>query len=145
MAVTGNKSNYYKEKVANLALGNQAYTPPTGIFLALFLSAINHSATGGYPGEVTGAGYSRFSAANGLGAGQWITALTASGTGYKYNAADWTFPTARSLWGTVDYFAVVDAATNGNILYWGQLATAKVVASGDVFRFPSGALVITEV
>lgn len=144
MAITGTKSYYYQRKIADLALGQQAYTPPTGIFLALLLSAIDFSATGGWPGEVTALGYLRFSAVNGLAAGQWTTALTASGSAYKFNAADWNFPTAQGLWGNVQYFQILDAAAAGNMLYFGELATAKAVASGDVFRFPSGAIMVTE-
>ncbi len=141
MPVTGNMSYYYKRKVADLALGQQSYTPVTGIFVGLWLSALDFSASGAQNGEVTGAGYSRFSAVNNLN--NWSTALTASGTAYKWNLTDFTFPTALSTWGNVQYFGVVDAATQGNMLYWGELNTAKAIVSADVFRFPSGQLVIT--
>ena len=140
MPVTGNMSYYYKRKVSDLAAGGQGYTPPTGLFVGLSLSALDFSATGGWAGEVTGAGYLRYSAVNNLV--NWVTGLTASGTAYKYNGVDFIFPTALSLWGNVQYGYIVDAATNGNALYWFELATAKAVASGDVFKFPSGSLAI---
>lgn len=140
MAVTGNMSYFLKEKIANQALGAQAYTPPTGLFVGLWLSALDYSASGQTPGEVTGAGYSRFSATNDLA--NWTTALTASGTAYKFNGVDFVFPTAQGLWGPVQYAAILDAPVNGNILYWAELATAKAVASADVLRFPSGAIAV---
>lgn len=141
MATTGNMSYYLKRKIQDLVQGGQAYTPPTGIFIALFTAQIDFSATGGWPGEVNAGGYSRFSAANDLN--KWTTALTASGTGYKFNAADFVFPTAQADWGTATHAAILDAATNGNVLHWFQLSAAKMIGSGDVFRFPSGAIGIT--
>lgn len=137
MAVTGNLSYYGKRQIIDLIPGGQAYTPPTGIFLQLYQSAIDYSATGGWPGAIG----AQFSATNNLE--NWITGLTASGTGYKVNAVDFVFPTATADWGTAQFFMVKEAAAAaGEPLYWGELATAKVVASGDVIRFPSGSLAI---
>ena len=141
MAVTGNMSYYLKRKVADLALGAQAYTPPTGLFIGLWTAAIDFSASGAQAGEVNGTNYTRFSATNNLV--NWSTALTASGTAYKFNNVDFVFPTAQGTWGTASHFGIVDAATEGNMLYWGELVTAKAMGSGDVIRFLSGGIAIT--
>lgn len=137
MAATGNMSYYYKRKITELALGGQDYNPVTGTFIQLYQSAVDFTATGGVPGGIG----LRYSATNNLET--WRTGLTASGTGYTWNTIDLQWPTATADWGTAQYFLVLDAAANGNALYWGEMVTAKVVGSGDVFRFPSGQLVFT--
>lgn len=37
----------------------------------------------------------------------------------------------------------MDAATGGNLLAYGTLTASKTIASGDVFRIPTGDLDIT--
>lgn len=59
------------------------------------------------------------------------------------------FPVCTAAWGTVTGFAVCDAATGGNPLWYGQLTdsagnpTPKNVTPGDIFQVPVGDLVLT--
>lgn len=59
------------------------------------------------------------------------------------------FPTATASWGTVTSFAVYNAASKGNIVWYGNLtdskgaALPKTVSPGDIFQVPTGALVLS--
>lgn len=70
--------------------------------------------------------------------GNW----TVPGTpGAVTNAVDINFPVATASWGTVVAVGILDAS--GNLLYYGNLAANKTVASGDSFKFAAGQLSIT--
>jgi hypothetical protein len=125
-------SNYLENIIIDHLLRNQAFTPPTAIYVALFtadtgLEANNPTA------EVSGGAYAR----------QQIT-LTAASGGASDNNADITFPEATASWGTVTHLAIVDHATNAtwgtnvNVLMWGPLTASKTVSSGDTFKLPLG-------
>lgn len=70
-----------------------------------------------------------------------------SGTdGHTSNTADITFPTPTggTNWGTITHFGIWDAATAGNLLFYGALASSKTVNQGDPApKFVAGALDIT--
>lgn len=135
---TGSKSHYLANKQVNDGLAGQSFSPSAVLYLGLWQSALDASASGQTPGELAGGGYARVPVTGNTT--NWRTGVS----GQAYNLVDFVFPTATGLQGTGAYGALLDAATNGNIYYWWPLATAKVIASGDVFRYPSGALEIGE-
>jgi hypothetical protein len=59
------------------------------------------------------------------------------------NDAAIEFPTATGSWGTVTHVGVFDAATSGNLMAYATLSSSKAIATGDVFRVPTGDLDIT--
>ncbi len=109
-----------------------AFTAPA-THVALFTVA--PSDTGGGT-EVTGGAYARVTVTN--NATNWPAATGA--TAAKSNGTVITFPTATAAWGTVVAFGIFDAATVGNLLWWGDLTTVKAVASGDTASFAIGSL-----
>lgn len=121
-------SNYLENKVLLHVFGATAYTAPTTLYVGLFTSDPGEGGTGT---EVSGGSYAR----------QTVT-FTVAGN-LASNTAAVEFPTASASWGTITYAAVYDAATGGNLLGSGGLATAKTIDSGDVFRIPAGDLDIT--
>jgi len=121
-------SNYLETKVLDHVFGGTAYTAPSTLYLALFTTDSSESATGT---EVSGGGYAR----------QTVTFTTSGAT--TSNDADVEFPTATASYGTVVAVAVMDALTGGNMLAYAGLSADKTIASGDVFRVPSGDLDIT--
>jgi len=121
-------SNYLETKVLDHVFGGTAYTAPSTLYLALFTTDSSESATGT---EVSGGGYAR----------QTVTFTTSGAT--TSNDADVEFPTATASYGTVVAVAVMDALTGGNMLAYAGLSSDKTIASGDVFRVPSGDLDIT--
>jgi hypothetical protein len=69
-------------------------------------------------------------------------AFTTSGNTTSNNAAI-EFPTATGSWGTVTHVGVFDASSSGNLMAYATLSASKAIATGDVFRVPSGDLDIT--
>ncbi len=121
-------SNYLENKVLLHVFGATAYTAPATLYVGLFTSDPGEAGTGS---EVSGGSYAR----------QTVTFTVTDNL--ASNTAAVEFPTATALWGTITYAAVYDAATGGNLLGSGGLATAKTIDSGDVFRIPAGDLDIT--
>ena len=86
--------------------------------------------------EVTGTDYARIDVSAAFPA--------ASGTdGAITNDQDITFATAGGAWGNVSHVAIFDAATGGNLLVYGALASAVAIQNGDIFKIPSGSFTCT--
>jgi hypothetical protein len=131
-------SDYIENAIINHILRNQAFTPPTTVYLALFTVVTGLEADLGVTGEVSGGSYAR-----------QTCALNAASGGSSANTSEVTFPTATVAWGTVTHWALVDHVsntnwgTNVNVLMWGALDVSKVVGVGDVAKVSAGALVVT--
>lgn len=126
----GSKSDYLENKILDHVLKNTAYTSPAAVYMGLF-TATPSDAGGGT--EVSGFNYGR-------------TAITfgSAASGSSTNSADVVFPTPSGSWGAVTSFGVFDAATNGNLLYWGALSQTESPISGNIVKFLAGAITITE-
>ncbi len=110
-----------------------AGTGPTSLYYGL-LTATPADAGGGV--EATGGSYARVAVASSLAnyAGTQAAASTvaSSGTsGTTSNNSAITFPAPTANWGSIGWFGIYDAATGGNLLFWGALTTAKTVNNGD--------------
>jgi len=121
-------SDYLENKVLAHVFGGTAYTAPATLYIALYTVAPTD--TGGGT-EGSGGSYARQTGA-----------FTVSGNlATNTSAVEW--PVATGTWGTVVAVGVFDALTSGNLLAYGNLASSKTIASGDVFRIPTGDLDIT--
>jgi len=69
-------------------------------------------------------------------------ASTGSG-GQTSNNAAITFPTPSANWGAVTHFGIYDAASAGNLLFWGALTISKTINQADTVTFPAASLSIT--
>lgn len=126
----GNISNYLANALLNHIFGKATYTPPTNIYVELSTTAPTDAGTNVTP--PSGGGYARKQTAPSdwnMAAGRIID-----------NANAIEFAEASASWGTLSHFALFDAATGGNFLGWGALATPKAVDSGDTARFAAGDL-----
>ena len=139
------KSNYLSNALLNHTLGGntggQSYTAPATVYIALWTATLSASSTGSTAGEVSGSGYARVAVANTTA--QWA----ATSTEQKTNVNSIAFPAnsgANGAWGTITYMAICDAATNGNILYFGALTASKNPNASDVPTFTASSIVITE-
>lgn len=123
-------SNFLETEILDHVFAGAAYTAPSTHYLALYTAA---------PGE-TGGG----------------TEVTTSGTAYVRKAVAFTttgnttsnsaaveYPTATASFGTVTHVGVFDALTSGNLMAYATLSSSKAIATGDVFRVPTGDLDIT--
>lgn len=85
--------------------------------------------------EVSGNAYARASIP--------AASLTRTGNSITTNV-DVLFPTATPAgWGTITNFQIWDAASAGNLLYWGTVGSV-VVNANDQPKFAAGNLTITE-
>ena len=125
------KTNYLDTVLLNHVLRAIPYTPPTGIYVALYTTTPTPTSPGVEVGS--GGGYMRQQAT-----------FTAPVSGVVSNAADVLFPIATLPWNTIVAFALLDAPTGGNMLYFGTFSTPRLVDVNDQPKFPIGSLVISE-
>ena len=127
------KSDYLEDEILDHILGQAArnFTSPANLYLALGTAAADNSFT---EVETPGTnGYSR----------QAITFAAASG-GSAASSNSQTFGPATSDWASVSKFAIYDASTLGNVLYYGDLTTARDAAVDDSIEFATGAVTVSE-
>lgn len=140
--MAGGKATFLSNEILDHVLGNATvgnpYAPPGTVYIALGTAVAGTDQDAGFGSEVTGGAYARVGVAN--DATNWPAAAAEA----KSNGTVITFPQATAAWGTVTQFAIMDAATAGNTLYWGDLTTAKSVTTGDTLSFAAGDLDITE-
>lgn len=138
-------TDYLENKLIDHLLRNTAFAVPTGIYVGLFTAAPSDAGGGT---EVTGGSYARVQigpSTSAWNATQGGTAGASSGSGgQSANAADATFPAPTANWGSVTHFALFDAASGGNMLFWAALAAAKTINNGDAApKFLAGSLTVT--
>ena len=130
----GAMSNYLEEALLNAVFRGTAFTSPANIFVALYTSDPTDADTGT---EVSATEYTR----------QAVTfnapTQDAQGRAQISNSNEIAFPIAQSSWGTITHIGLRDAATAGNLLYYGPLANPKTVSTNDQLKILSGDLVIT--
>lgn len=135
-------TDYAENKVIDGLLRGQAYTPAT-TYVGLLTAAPSDSAAGT---EVAGGSYARVAVTSSLAnwagtqsAGSTVASSGTGGTTSNNNAI--TFPAPTANWGSITHFAVYDAASGGNMLFYAALTTPKTVNNGDAApSFAAGAL-----
>jgi len=140
-------SDYLENKLIDHLFRTSAYTAPAGIHVALGTAAADGSfteiaATGNYARASCGKADASWNATQGGTSG------ASSGTGGgTANAGIVSFGTPSANWNSgndITHFALYDAASAGNMLFYGTLTTAKRVYSGDAApTFPAGSLTVT--
>ncbi|MCG6183330.1 phage tail fiber protein [Anoxybacillus sp. LAT_26] len=122
-------SDYLENALINAVLRNVPYTSPTAVYLALFTSDPTDANTGT---EVTGGAYQR----------QQIT-FGAPTNGMVSNSNEILFPVATANWGTITHIGIFDAATGGNLLFYGAVTTSKTISTNDQLKINAGDISIT--
>jgi hypothetical protein len=120
-------ANYAEGKLIEHLLRHVAYTSPTTVYLGLFTASPGES--GDLTNEVAAGEYAR----------QPIT-FGAASDGVCLNSADIAFPAAVGDWGTITYLAILDAASGGNMLFYGIASTAIHVTSPKIYKVLTGQL-----
>jgi hypothetical protein len=121
-------SNYLENALLNATLANVSYTTPTTVYTALYSVTPTDSSAGT---ELSGSGYARVS-----------TAFSVS-SGVATNTGNVTFGPASADWVTAVAWSIADAASAGNILYYGPLSTAQTVLNGNSLTFGIGNVSVT--
>jgi len=105
-----------------------------GTYLALFTADPTEAGT--LTAEVAGGSYARQSVT-------WNPAATdGSNNTTKVPSADIAFPTATADWGTITHVGIMSAATAGTMRWFGPLAVAKTILSGDSISVPAANAVV---
>jgi hypothetical protein len=133
--MAGSKSDYLENEILDHVLGGGDYSRPATVYIALYTVAPTDAGGGT---EVAAGDYARAAVTNNL------TNWPAASSGAKANGTEIAFSQATSSWGTVVAFGIFDAATSGNLLYWGDLTASKAIDNGDTAKFAVGDLDITE-
>jgi len=129
-------SDYLEGEIIKHIFRTGSFTKPTVLAIGLLTAA--PSDTGGGT-EVTGGSYARVSV-NPLDA-NWAAIVGNNGTTSNVSAV--TFPAPTANWGTITHFGIYDAASAGNLLFYGALTTSKTVNNGDAApSFAGGALTV---
>lgn len=127
-----NTTHFMNRVMGNLFRSQMSPALPTAYYLGLSTTEPNLGGTG-ISEPSAGAGYTR----------KQITSFTEPANGVVKNASSIAFDSALASWGTIPYYCIFDAATGGNLLMWGALATPKTVSTGDVLVFATNDLTIT--
>lgn len=117
-------SIYLSNALLNATLRDVSFTSPATVYLACYTTdpTANDSGT-----EVTGGSYARPS----------IT-FAAPSSGTSVNNADVAIPGMPGV--TVTHVAIRDAASGGNLLFYGALSTPRTLTAGDSFIVRAGDL-----
>ena len=138
-------SDYLENKLVDHLFRAQTLAAPATLHIGLLTAAPSDSGGGT---EVSGNNYARVavtsSLANWAGTQAAASTTASSGTGGQTsNNGAITFPTPSGNWGTVSHFGIYDAASSGNLLFWGALTIAKTINQSDTVSFPAASLTIT--
>ena len=125
----GSFSDYLENELLDHLFGKGSYTPPA-IYVAL--STADPLDNGSGLAEPSGNGYARAQTAG--------TDWNAASGGAIDNANAIVFSEATGNWGTITHFALMDAASGGNLLVHGALSTSKSIGNGDTAEFAAGDL-----
>ena len=138
-------SDFLENKIIDQLFRGQAAPTTTTLHVGLLTTAPSDSGGGT---EASGGSYARVAVASSLA--NWAgtqsagSTVASSGTGGQTsNNTAITFPTPTAGWGTVTHFAIYDAASGGNLLFWGALTIAKTINQADTVTFPAASLSIT--
>jgi hypothetical protein len=133
--MAGSKSNSLESEILDHILGGADWPRPATVFLALYTTAPSDSGGGV---EVSGGSYARLSITNNA------TNFPAASGGAKSNGIDFVFPEATVAWGLVIAWALFDAVTAGNMLYWGDFTQTQTIGVGAAAKVKAGDLSFTE-
>jgi hypothetical protein len=115
-------------------MGGAAPTIPATWYVGIFTTTPTSTSTGV---EVSGGSYARVSKANNN------TNFPATSGNIKSNGTAIQFPTSTAAWGLVTAWGLFDAATTGNLWFYGTLTSSITLNSGDSMQFAVGTLNIT--
>jgi hypothetical protein len=126
-------SNYLATALLNQVFRNTAFTRPATVHLALYTSDPTGADTGA---EVSSGAYARQAVA-------FAAPSLVSGKETIKSTADITFPVATADWGSVTHAGIRDAASGGNLLYYGPLDAVRSILNGDRLVVPQDSCALT--
>jgi hypothetical protein len=132
------KSNYYISNLLNRFWNATTFSFPTTLYFALWTATLTAASTGSTAGEGSYTSYARVA----VTANTTNFPISSSGSAIQ-NATAITWPTNTGSLQTMTFVAVLDAATTGNILFWGSI-TSTAINPGDTPQINVSGLTATE-
>jgi hypothetical protein len=126
-------SDFLENKLLDHVLTTTGYTQPSTRYLALF-TADTGLETNSPSAEIS---------ASGTAYARKTVTFGAASSGTSATNATVTFDTATASWGLVSDIAIMDAETSGNVLFYGELTTAKQIDAADTMQVTSGNLTVS--
>ena len=124
-------SNYMEDAITAWINETTFPSAPTNTYVQLYSQDPTDE------GSATGALYTRISVAS----GGWTRGTGGAGTLSNTNAIIMQESAGSSA--TASHFAVFDAATDGNLLFYGALSASKSIGVGDEVKFNALQLTLT--
>jgi hypothetical protein len=124
-------SNYMEDAITAWINGTTFPSAPTNTYVQLYSQDPTDA------GSATGALYTRVTYA----ASGWTRGTGGAGTLSNTNAI--TMQESAGSSATASHFAVFDAATDGNLLFYGALSASKSIGVGDEVKFNALQLTLT--
>ena len=132
-------NTYTENALLNHLFRGQAYTTPGTLYLGVGKSAPNEAGTGFT--EPTAPSYARYEITS--NATNWTEPISGSlsnSTAFRFTEAEESWTTAAA---PLTHWALFDAPTGGNMLFFGSLLKAQEVPAGGILEIPQNALVTT--
>lgn len=126
----GGLSNYLANEILDHVFKVGAYSQPANIYVALSYETVNDATTGSSIEEPSDASYAR------VNVNTWDAAVA----GISYNTAQIDFNTVVNSWGDITDVALIDAASGGNVLFYGKLLDIIRALDGVTISFAAGEL-----
>lgn len=134
-------SNFLELELLDHVLGNAAYSAPATVYIALYTTDPTDADTGTEVSTGDWSNYARVAVTN--NATNW-PAASGTSPATKSNGTIIDFGTATIVTPpTVTHVGIRDAASGGNLLKHGALATAKTINNNDPVSFPVGDIDVT--
>lgn len=113
-------SQYAESHIVDHSNGKTSWTMPSGSYLCLCTTTPTSTSTGSTIVEASYTGYARQSMS-----GNW-TAATAATPSVGVNTSTITFGACTAGSSTLVGFALVDASSTGNMIWWGTLTSTTI-------------------
>lgn len=133
-------SNFLENRVLDHVLGEGArnFTSPATLFLGLFTNVGTGTSANLEAGILTDE-----VSTSGTAYGRQGVNFNAAINGSATNNGTVTWTTATANWGTVTHVAIMDASTAGNVLFYGNLTSSKIIETGDTFQITNENLTVS--
>lgn len=141
----GSKSDYLELEVLDHVLGGADFPRPATVYLALYSAAPSDTGGGTELTSGTAPGYARIAITNNVTNFPAAATNGTTGKGEKALAVAHSSPanSGGSDWPTVVAWALLDASTGGNLLFWGEVAPLAVTPAAT-FTVPANTVVWRE-
>lgn len=137
-----NASNYLEQAILDHIFRTATFNKPDSLWIGLTSTVLTDTEVSDVSGrEVANAGNYARKQLN-AGNSNWDAVDQVNGSGHTQNTSAVEFNIASADWGWVSGMFIADSGTwgTGNILFYGGVATPKLVGNGDQIKANAGSI-----